>query len=278
MKLPSNKILILGAISFSIVASVGAYKIGEARRIALENQKNEGGFYVDIEKTNEESDFLRRTLQNLDFDQVLGSSSEANPFAPAQSDTLTDAFAKNIFLSYAGIESGSDSRTDDEVANDVISQIDTSTLPKNPFTLANINIYSPRTTDEIRGYGNAVGSIIKENYTTIYNRKNSISLSEIAQVHKKIGNEIIAIPVPNAISTDHLQLANSYVLLGDSFEIIAEQEKKDPLRSLLAVRTAQDAGGRLEDSYKVINSYFAKNGILFNNDEPGVVWSRIVLK
>lgn len=278
MKLPSNRTLIFGAICFSLVASIGAYKIGEARRIALEEQKKAGGYYVDIDGTTAEMQTLQKTLRQINFDEILSSSTAANAFAPSENDTLTDAFAKNIFLSYSAIENGNDERTDAQVAADVVAGIDTSSLPKNPYTLGNVNVYVARNKAEIKDYGNTVGAIIKDNYTIIANKKSTIKLAEIASIHKKIGEQIIGIPVPTTLSNQHLALANSFGLLGDSFAVIASQEKKDPLRALLSIRTAQDASENLNSSFKEINNYFIKNDILFNNDEPGVIWSHIVFK
>lgn len=276
MKTPSNKTLILGAFCLSIVASVGAFKIGEARRVASEASRNTASaVYIDIQKTNKEGALLQRALKNIDLDATLGSSTAGNPFAPSPNDTLTDSLAKNLFLSYANQQSGNSSQSDEAIANTIVSQISTADLPRAPFTLSNISMFTPKSKDEIRAYGNAVGTIIRANYTTISNKK-GMSLKEIAEIHKKIGNEIIAVKTPAALAEAHLSIANDYSLLGSSFAIIAEDEKKDPLKSLLAVRTATDAADDLNITYQNVSNYFTKNDILFVNGEPGVIWSLIV--
>lgn len=279
LKVPSNKTLILGAVCLSLVAAIAAFKIGEAKRMSLRaNMSRESAVFIDLQKTNEEGQLLQAALRNLDVQAAIGTSSDENPFSPSVNDTLTDSLAKNLFLTYAQIQNGNDARTDEEIASGIVGQIDTAALPKAVFSLSNVKIVSPRTAEDIKTYGNRVGAIIKDNYTYIADRKDTIKLAEIAQIHKKIGTEMIAIPAPTAIAQMHLAMANDYALLGASFEIISSQEKKDPLKSLLAIRTAKDSAENLDQVYKEINSYFAKNAILFTNEEPGVVWSRIVLQ
>ncbi len=274
MKTPSNKTLILGALCLSVVASIGAFKIGEARKMAIEDQNKQGAVYIDIQKTNTEGALLQEALRKIDLTATLGTSTTDNPFAPSPNDTLTDSLAKNLFLSYANQQSGDSKRTDDEIATELVSRINTATLPVAPYTLANVEIYSPRTKDELRTYGNTMGQIIKSNLTVIAENKN-IKLKEIASIHKKIGAEMIKVKAPSAVAQLHLAAANDYSLLGDAFAIIANEEAKDPLRSLLAIRTATDAADNLNETYIQMNSYFAANGIIFEKGEAGLMWSII---
>ncbi len=276
MKTPSNKTLILGALCLSIVASIGAFKIGEAKRLALaEDSKKQSAVYIDVQKTNKEGELLQEALRNINIDATLGTSTSENPFAPSPNDTLTDSLAKNLFLSYANQQSGGSTESDADMANALVAQINTTNLPLAPYNLASVNLFTPKSTAEIKNYGNAVGQVIKTNYTVIANNRN-IELKTIAEIHKKIGDEIIAIPAPANIAQDHLAVANNYALLGESFAIIATEEKKDPLKSLLAIRTATDAADSLNNTYKQMNNYFSKNDIIFENGEAGVFWSLIV--
>ncbi len=276
---PGNRVLILGAICLSIVAAIGAYTIGEMRREAIQAQaQKQSAVYIDLQNANEGGDLLETTLQKLSTESLLGTSTAVNPFAPSPEDTLTDRLAKEVFINYAGQEAGTETRSESEIINSIISQIDTSTLPQSVFSLTNVKMYLPRSNEDMRTYGNAVGEIIKDNYTVIADRKQTIDLAEIGEIHKKMGNEIIKIQVPTSITQQHLALANAYVVLGESFIIIAKDEKKDPLKSLLAIRSAKSAAESLDSNTKEINSFFNKNGILFANEEAGIVWSRIVFE
>ena len=277
MTVPRTKTLTLLAICLSAISIVAAFKIGEARKRTLEAERSGSAVYIDLEQTNESTKILQTALQNLQLNTMLGTSSVENPFIPKENDTLTDALAKNIFLSYAELQNNN-ALSNDTIANNVINSINTSDLPRSDYSLSNIAISESQTSASIKAYGNRVGAIIKDNYTIIANKKDNIELTEIARLHKAIGNEIINTSVPAALAQQHLVIANSYALLGKSFDIIATEEQNDPLKSLLAIRTAKDASENLNNAYTEVNNYFIKNDILFNNNEPGIIWSTIVVK
>lgn len=260
------------------MAGVGAYKIGEARKIALQKNSVNGAVYLDLQKAKSNDSILNEALKKISSEQLLSTSTAQNPFTPSKDDTLTDSLAKNIFLTYAEKQDNDSTIDAEAVSANIIGSIDTSSLPKNTYSLTNVKILRDQTPAAIKDYGNKVGAIIKDNYEYIAKKKDTIQLPEIAKVHQKIGREIINVSAPAPLASYHLAIANDYTMLGDSFAVISTQEKKDPLKSLLAVNGAKNAGENLEKTYTEINSYFAKNGILFSNDEPGIVWTRIVLK
>lgn len=257
---------------------ISAFKIGEARKISTNAENNAAAVYIDLEQTTEESKILYEALQKINTDSTIGSSTQQNPFVPDKNDTLTDTLAKNIFLSYAELQKNNSSLNKETIAENVIGNIDTSSIPRAKFTLSDIKIANTQNSITIKTYGNTIGAIIKDNYTYISNKKNSIDLVEIARIHSEIGEKIINTSAPSSLAQLHLTIANNYALLGSSFFIIANEEKNDPLKSLLAIRTAKDAGENLDKTYTEINNYFIKNDILFNNDESGSIWSRIVAK
>lgn len=278
-KAPSNKILILSAICLSIIASLGAYKIGEARKTLNEEKKKGSAVYVDIKKSNADNDLLEAALANIQGNSTLNASgSDENPFAAKPNDTLTDSFAKSIFLSYAERESGMSNDDDETIANDIIGKIDVSSLPKPAFSLSNINLFVPISTQDIKKYGNEAGAVIKVGYVRLGSPEYADNdLAKIAELHKSIGQKLIKVRVPSALSQSHLNLANAYVMFGDSLEILATQQQIDPLKALLAVRTAEEASKNITASSEEINTYLNQNDILYSDNEPGLIWPRMVV-
>lgn len=277
MKAPSNNILILSAICLSIIASLSAYKIGEARKVVNESKKKNVAVYVDIQKTNSDTAKLQEALNKIQLDATLNPEEDANPFAIKNDDTLTDALAKNIFVTYAQRESGKSADDDETVAGMLVGGIDTSALPQATYSLNDIKLLVPRTTDEIKAYGNASGAIIRLYYSLVNTPKYSDGdLRKMAVIHQRIGQELIKIQVPAALAQAHLNLANSYVMFGDSLLIIALEEARDPLKALLSVRTAKDSSENITSAAQEINTYISQNDILYSENEAGVIWQRLV--
>lgn len=269
----------MSAICLSIIASLGAYKIGEARKVLNAEKKKNTAVYVDIQKSNANNSILEAALANIQGDLAANASgTEENPFAPNPKDTLTDSFAKSIFLSYAERESGMGNDDDEAIASKVIGNIDTSSLPKPAFSLANLQLFAPVSKDEIKKYGNDAGLVIKVNYILLGSPEYADNdLHKIAQLHKKIGQSLIKVRVPAAMAQSHLNLANAYMMFGESLDILATQEHVDPLKALLSVRTAEESGNNIAKSAGEINSYLNQNDILYSDNEPGLIWPRMVV-
>lgn len=278
MKAPSNKILILSAVCLSIIASLGAYKIGEARKVLNESKKKNAAVYIDIKKTNPDTLALQEALNKIQTEAALNPDADrGNPFQVKSTDTMTDALAKNIFITYAERESGKSDDTDETVANSIIGGIDTSVLPRAAFSIKDIKLFVPQTKEEVKAYGNASAAIIKKYYTVVASPEYADGdLKKIASVHKEIGQELISVKVPAAMAQSHLNLANGYVMFGESLDIIAKEEQKDPLKALLSVRTAKDSSESITTSATEINTYLNQNDILYSENEAGLIWQRLI--
>jgi hypothetical protein len=277
LKSPSNKILILSAICLSLIASIGAYKIGEARKVINESSRKNAAVYVDIKKTNADTLALQEALNKIQLEATLNPSEDANPFGPKESDTLTDTLAKNIFLSYAERESGKSTDDDAAIAGSVIGGIDTSALPQPTFSLNDVRLFVPQTKEDIKRYGNEAGGVIKQYYTLMTMPKYSDGdLRKLSVIHQRIGQELIKIKVPAALSQSHMNLANSYVVFGDSIGLMATEEQRDPLKALLSMRTAKDSSESMTTATIEINTYLKQNDILYSENEAGLIWEKLI--
>jgi hypothetical protein len=278
LKAPSNKILILSAVCLSVIACLGAYKIGEARKVINDASKTNSAVYIDIQKTNADNADLQQALQQIQLDETLNASgTDDNPFAPLPTDTMTDSLAKDIFLTYAQRESGQINDDDDTIANNIVGSIKVSDMPQPAYNLGNMKLFVPITTEEAKKYGNQAGQIIRDYYAVLKLPQYADNdLRKVAIVHKAIGAELIKLQVPAAISQSHLNLANAYVMFGESLMLLASQEEKDPLKALLSVSTAKDSSAAIAKSAGEINSYFEQNAILYAENEGGAIWPRLL--
>ncbi len=257
---------------------MGAYKIGEARKTLNESNRKNAAVYVDIQKTNPETAELQEALNKIQLESTLNPSGDTgNPFEAKANDTLTDSLAKNIFITYAQKESGKTSDDDEILAGNIVGGIDTSALPQATFSLKDIQIFVPQTKEDVKRYGNEAGGIIKKYYTLIGTPAYSDGdLRKIAVVHQRIGKELIRIKVPAALAQSHLNLANAFVMFGESLLLIALEEQKDPLKALLSIRTAKDSSDSVLNSSIEINTYLTQNDILYFENEAGLIWKGLI--
>ena len=97
-------------------------------------------------------------------------------------------------------------------------------------------------------------------------------MSDLAPVYREIGNKLIQMEVPNSLASEHLQLANSFVIMADTFGIIDNQQG-DPVKALLGLRIIQDTLPQQIDLFTKMSDYFNRNDILFSKGEYGVIWN-----
>ena len=50
-------------------------------------------------------------------------------------------------------------------------------------------------------------------------------------------------------------------------------QNEDPVKSLLGVKSSKEAMEDNDQIFKNISNYFKNNGIIFGNNEVGVIWN-----
>ena len=278
---PSKKLLTLAAVCLSVVLTISAYKIAVAVRVSAEKHQNNIVAYGVTEPVNETTG--SKVMNALEQAQIEAmATTTTNPFAANKNDTLTDRLSKNFFASYAQNQLATNNNPGAEttdadaetIANNAIASVDTSSMPKAKYNLRSLPISSGATATEIHAYGNLFATIQAEEFKKISDNPNLYKndLNAIAPIYRSIGERLAHIQVPVAVSVQHLQLVNDYILSADLFPIISAQSK-DPLKALIAMREYKDASTRQSGLYTEIADYFQSNAILFNKTEPGFFWA-----
>ncbi len=283
MTLPGQNVLILGAICISIIGSIGAYRFAEYQKAtSLSNSGYKQGSLVasgggsDTASSSRVSGNYAQILTNIELANIDAKAAYENPFLPKDSDTLTDRLSKNVFVSYLQTQKsdGSAANSQEELATQVVANIDTSQLPTAKYSLNTVNMFYPKTKAEIKAYGNAFAEIRTRNLQIIAANpaKYEKDIAAVGDIMKKIGEELITIRVPSEVALAHLDIVNGYIRTGEAFKIIAD-EKKDPLKALLGLKIFKEENEKQAEMFTQIGNYFVKNAILFDKAEPGDMWN-----
>lgn len=276
MQVPGKNVLILAAICLSVVGGVGAYKVAQAaRQNASSTVGGIAASTVSINAIQKSDNKLLSALQQTELESI-SSSTYANPFAPSESDTMTDRLSKNFFTSYAKIQSGESESSSDEatLVNNALATVDVSKMPREKYSTGDMNIISGNTEAELRSYGN--NFIIRQNDKLQAIKQNpenyKDNLVAIGTVYASVAQNLIDIPVPVALATEHLTIVNSYYLSSEDFKLI-NQQTNDPVKALFGLRQYKDAVERQTQMFTDIASHMKVNGIIFSDTEPGYFWN-----
>lgn len=270
---PSRTVLILGTVCFSVVLMAVAYKVGTAQKDSVLNPTVVGLHGT----TTAPQQIVTNALQDAQINSLaLENATSSNPFDIQPGDTVSDRVTKKIFTGYlyAQQTDGVTDQSSADVADAVISQITQADLPSPQFVNSQTITFTPTSNLEIKNYGNITAGVIIGNLKIIANNKAKYenNIVAIAQIYKKIGNELIKQKTPADIVTAHTSLANSFVLMGQGMEMIAKQDT-DPVNALLGVKTTKEVGQSQGDVLINIGAYFKKNDIIFASNETGSFWN-----
>ncbi|HZS43245.1 MAG TPA: thrombospondin type 3 repeat-containing protein [Candidatus Paceibacterota bacterium] len=192
------------------------------------------------------------------------------------SNNLTQSLSKNFFTSYltAQDQNGKVSEPDKStLIQNILSGVPSSTPAAQKYTLDSLNIINSPSKDQIKTYANALASVYQkdsDDYLLISNP----TYDQSASYYKKLANDLSKIAVPNEIGEIHLSIVNGYnqmyVALSD-----LNNYQTDPVKGVLDAKLYQNNRNILPTFYLKIAQYLRENAIIFNKDEPGLMWNNI---
>ncbi len=265
IQLPNRRVLILGAVCLSLVAITLSQKVSTNKKLLAKQSE-----LLATAGQDEASTLSDKRILDAIEEATLASvySTSSNPFLTSPNDTLSDRFSKNIVSAYAKYQSGL--ATEEQISNEVISDIDTSGAPKEKYTLAQIQIFTPKDKQDVKDYVNnfarefllATEPVVKDP------AKYNSNINMMAPIYQNIAQRLIKIKVPSSIAIPHLKIANSYQIQADSFFLISGQEK-DPVKALVGLSAMKESAIEQQKAFNILTDYIKQNDIIFNEGEPG---------
>jgi len=153
------------------------------------------------------------------------------------------------------------------------------------YSLSSLNIVNDGTKESDKKYGNdlifAVSSYpdiastdpyeIFNNSTNGNDNNAGAKLSEIAKYYILLAEDLSKIPVPAALSKNHLDIINTHYIMGQGIFEMSLYDS-DPINALGGLQKFASYSTVQVQNYKNVMSYLKKNNITFNKDEAGYFW------
>jgi hypothetical protein len=229
--------------------------------------------YIEVKDTN--NDLIPDWQEAFAQGQVnLDGISSTTPFVPeTKTGQLVVSLAENYMAAKAN---GNNTVSVDELVSEAAKEVSKVGIDKQ-FTVADINIITDNDPASLRKYGNQVAKVILDQ-TLPAGTKNEVEiltsalensdpqmitgLDPIITAYEKMLKEMLLMPVPESLATDHLALTNVYqALLSDikAFRMVFE----DAIPTLIRLRRHPADVNALYTS--LINLYTKL-------DEAGIEW------
>lgn len=208
----------------------------------------------------------------------------------AQTDNLTDSVGRSLLINVTNARGkglGGDQPTQDQLIASAMSQLHTVAKPSKQYTVSDIALVVD-SKETVHTYGNALIPILKKyphaNMAEVLNlvgsaingqKKQSSDFLIIAKDYQGLARDFSKITVPQSLATYHLTITNDYLQMADSVSNM-QQVGTDPLRGLAGLQIYNKSAGEIQSMFISIAQVFAKDGILFTKDEPGVLLSSLL--
>ncbi|MCE9643809.1 hypothetical protein K8Q93_00980 [Candidatus Parcubacteria bacterium] len=209
------------------------------------------------------------------------TSKPLNPATDLASSTLTDLLARSLFTQFTAAQNGGglDAAAQQRVIDETLGKIN---LRFTIYTEKDIRIGSENTA-ALRGYGNALGQLIRDNSSTDTNEAVVLSqalaqnnprglqgISPIATSYHNLLSAALRLSVPPSAVKAHLSLVNSLSAIGDSVDamMVAFQ---DPVRTVLYINKYEENVQALSNSFVQIASLLKSSGVVFSSNESGSI-------
>lgn len=144
-------------------------------------------------------------------------------------------------------------------------------------------------TTTLRAYGNALAlSVAKNNKSNVrdtmiivdlaVSQDDQKQLDKLPAIHTEylsFVDDLLKIPVPQTLAPFHLAILNNLSQTADTYSDM-QALLTDPLRGLAALRLYQSSSNETVGVFINIARELHKDGILFNTDEPGALWDKLL--
>jgi len=214
----------------------------------------------------------------------------ANLLAASETSNITTSIGRSILVNLGEAKAqglGSDIPTQERIVEGALEKIEAgqgATL----YTNTNLALVAD-SAETLKLYGNTVVTILNSHPEASFDNTlltvgeavdtgssaKLASLGAIAAGYKSIVSELLAVSVPQTLAPLHLQVVNNFSRIVASYADM-QVTLTDPLRGVGGLKLYQnltDETGRL---FINIAQALQRNGILFNENEPGAAWNLLV--
>ena len=208
----------------------------------------------------------------------------------ARSNNITDTISRSLLVNLMDAKAqglGDDIPTQDQIVKSALSQVPTTSAPKQAkqedLTIVNSS------TQSLHTYGNTMMDLLIKDSDQEYAKTMVIiddasssndpaEFSKFKDLQKKyqtVAQDLVEVPVPKTLEPFHLALINDYFKLAATYDGMATLIS-DPIGGLGAVQQYNSLTQSTFQMFINIAQALNKNDILFDKNEPGAAWATLL--
>jgi hypothetical protein len=265
---PSKKVISIMIIIFAITVGMIGNDMIKSSRLAKKDQKFEGGLLQPIGKVSSIEEYFIYKLSQ--------QNSTNNQTSRRQPETLTEFALTELFSNYYLLRN--QSRDNPQNLNALTTVLarqttDLATIP-NQYSIFQLRTFPDNQKEATKRYGNEFARIAEKylRQRILLEEDDSMEyIKKYALIQQNMAYELSRINIPRSISDEHLNYINNLHRFGVAIVKLAEVEN-DPIFSALILKQYDEIRLQNPEIMRSISNYFLNNDIIFDDDEPGVMW------
>jgi len=204
---------------------------------------------------------------------LLDSNFDSENYLPG---SLTDNLSIDLFSNYLNLKNTNNLTTETATAltDNLANQVESQSKLEPKYFKENINQVDS-TDENLQKYGNDFAIIYLDymkQISQVDDSNDDLYILKIADLYESFANVLISINVPSVAVNVHLEIVNKLYNTGFLFKELSDY-KKDPLKSLLAIRKAKENSAGETELYISLANYFKDNGIIFEDNDVIRFWN-----
>jgi len=205
------------------------------------------------------------------------------PGVDADANTVTGAFARDLFTNYMNSRSGVPPTAEeiDAFMQDALADLAAKQRAVKAYSLGSVRV-SGSGQEALRAYAIAAEEAFTQNtvdtdqnelfyFTEAVQKGDEGAMNQvraISRAYTNIAAALIQISVPNEAQSAHLNFVNAIAYMGTVVENMTSVEN-DPLRGMLGMSEYKSAADQMVRAYAELNTLFSGNGISIGQGATG---------
>jgi len=190
--------------------------------------------------------------------------------------SLSDNLSKKLFKDFFTIEDDGTLGTKGgaETLEKIVTDATNEVVFTQNYSSSDIQTFNSENVEGIINYGNSLSELEIQKITALAEIPESEnSPTKIVAIISNHQESLSNIVVPGDLLNTHLSIINDYGVFNEALANL-EKYENDPVKAVVSIKALEEIQLNQEESFISIAEYFRNRGIIFNEEQIGILWNQ----
>ena len=189
--------------------------------------------------------------------------------------TVSDNLSKSLFSNFLKIEEDGSLGTlgSDADLTDIVSQAAGQVKFTDEYTISDINTFDANNIELLTTYANKLAQLEINKLISLAGMGENPTGDDTINIINDHHMNLISMNVPDTLAEIHLSITNDYSTFSEAVKNL-DKNQADPVKAMISVQEVEGIQIRQSTHFSTLASYFRERGIIFNDNEEGILWNQ----